>query len=127
MSMGQILAIAIIGTLLAIVVKSENNTIRLMVALATGLLIFSSICPPLQALIGILEDTATKAGVGEGYFTVVLKVIGIAYLAQFGTQVCIDAGESAIAGKVELAGKVLIMATSAPVLTGLLELVMSLV
>ena len=64
---------------------------------------------------------------GEGYFSIVLKVIGIAYLTQFGSQLCADAGESAIAAKIELAGKVLMMTAAAPVLTGLLEMVMGLV
>ncbi len=48
-----------------------------------------------------------------------LKVTGIAYLAQFGMQLCIDAGQSSIASKIELAGKIMIMIISAPVLISL--------
>lgn len=82
---------------------------------------------PLGRLIGLLRETAETAGVGDGYFAVVLKVIGIAYLTQFGAQLCADAGEGTVAAKIELAGKILMMTAAAPVLIGLLELVMGLV
>ena len=85
------------------------------------------LCVPLGNLLALLRETAEQAGVGEGYFSVVLKVIGIAYLTQFGAQLCADAGEGAIASKIELAGKVVMMTVAAPVLTGLLEMVMGLV
>ena len=70
---------------------------------------------------------AEQAGVAEGYFGIVLKVIGIAYLSQFASQLCADAGEGAVAAKIELAGKALIMAVSIPVLTEVLHVVLMLV
>jgi stage III sporulation protein AD len=82
---------------------------------------------PLAELTGLLRYTAEQAGIGGGQFAIVQKVIGIAYLTQFGAQICADAGEGAIAAKIELAGKLLMMTAAAPVLTGLLELVMGLV
>lgn len=127
MDMGQIIALGIIGTVLSLVLKRENAQISLLVSITTGVLIFLVLCAPLGALVALLQETAEKAGVGSGYFGIVLKVIGIAYLAQFGAQLCADAGEGAIASKIEMAGKVLIMATSAPVLTSLLDMVMNLV
>ena len=58
---------------------------------------------------------------------IVLKVTGIAYLAQFGMQLCNDAGQTSIAGKIELAGKIMMMVVSAPVLLSLLDVVMGLI
>ena len=69
--------------------------------------------------------TTVSAWAADG--AVVLKVIGIAYLTQFGAQLCADAGEGTVAAKIELAGKILMMTAAAPVLIGLLELVMGLV
>ena len=90
-------------------------------------MIFLWICAPLQELLQLLEQMAEQAGVTEGYFGIVLKVIGIAYLSQFGSQLCMDAGESAVAAKIELAGKVMMMMVSAPVLLELLDVVLHLV
>ncbi len=123
--MEQILVMGIIGTLLASILKQHQNQIHILMAIVTGVLIFLSICPTLQNLINILKATATQAGISDGYFGVVLKVIAVAYLAQFGSQICKDAGESAIAMKVELAGKVFIMANSAPILMNVLDMVLN--
>lgn len=127
MGIGKIIAIGLVGTVFAVLLKKENPQLALLLSAVTGILIFGIICAPLANLIGLLRETAEKAGVGAGYFAIVLKVIGIAYLTQFGAQLCADAGEGTIAAKVELAGKILMMTAAAPVLMGLLELVMSLV
>lgn len=127
MEMGRIIALGLVGTVLAVLLKKENPQIAMLVAAITGILIFGMICVPLGNLIALLRETAEQAGVGSGYFAVVLKVIGIAYLTQFGAQLCADAGEGAVAAKIELAGKILMMTAAAPVLMGLLEMVMGLV
>ena len=127
MEISKIIAFGLVGTVFSVLLKKENPQIAMLVAAATGILIFLFLCEPLKNLLFLLRETAEKAGVGEGYFAIVLKVIGIAYLTQFGSQLCADAGESAIASKIELAGKVLMMTAAAPVLTGMLEMVMGLV
>lgn len=125
--MDKILVVAIVGVLMALVLKEKNSQLALLLSITTGIIIFISICKPLEELIVMLNETAEKAGVSQGYFGIVLKIIGIAYLAQFGSQLCKDAGEGAVAIKVELAGKVLIMATSTPVLINVLQLVLDFV
>ena len=127
MDITKVIALGLIGTIFSVLLKKENPQIAMLAAAVTGILIFLMLCSPLGELISLLRETAEQAGVGEGYFGIVLKVIGIAYLTQFGAQLCCDAGESAIAAKIELAGKVLMMAAAAPVLTGLLETVIELV
>ena len=127
MEISRIIALGLIGTIFSVLLKKENPQIAMLVAVVTGILIFLMLCAPLGNLLALLKETAEQAGVGEGYFSVVLKVIGIAYLTQFGAQLCADVGEGAIASKIELAGKVLMMTVAAPVLTGLLEMVMGLV
>ncbi len=97
MSMAQIVAIALVATVLCIMIKEQRPEISLLIAVVTGVLIFMSICDRLSILLSLLEETAQKAGVGEGYFAI------------------------------ELAGKVMIMVISAPVLLSLLDVVMGLV
>ena len=126
MDITKVIALGLIGTIFSVLLKKENPQIAMLTAAVTGILIFLMLCSPLGELIILLKETAKQAGVGEGYFGIVLKVIGIAYLTQFGAQLCADAGESAIAAKIELAGKVLMMAAAAPVLTDLLETVIGL-
>ena len=127
MEITRVIALGLAGTVLSVLLKKESPQIAMLTAAVTGILIFLMLCAPLGNLISLLKETAEQAGVGEGYFSIVLKVIGIAYLTQFGSQLCADAGENSVAVKIELAGKVLMMTAAAPVLTGLLEMVMNLV
>ena len=127
MEMAGLAAFGLTGTFLALVLKKENPQFAILTALATGVLLFLQICSPLGELLDMLREMAEQAGVAEGYFGIVLKVISIAYLSQFASQLCADAGEGAVAAKIELAGKVLIMAISIPVLTEVLHVVLTLV
>ena len=107
MEIGKIIAIGLVGTIFAVLLKKENPQLAMLLAAVTGILIFGIICVPLGRLIGLLRETAETAGVGA--------------------QLCADAGEGTVAAKIELAGKILMMTAAAPVLIGLLELVMGLV
>ena len=127
MEISKIIGLGLVGTVFSVMLKKENPQFAMLTAAVTGIMIFLMLCAPLGNLISLLRETAEEAGVGEGYFGIVLKVIGIAYLTQFGAQLCADAGETAVASKIEMAGKVLMMTVAAPVLTGLLETIMGLV
>ena len=83
--------------------------------------IIGRILPLISFLVRTLTDITARTNAGPVYFSTVLKVVGIAYLAGFGAEVCRDAGERATAGKLELAGKVIILITALPVLIAVLE------
>lgn len=74
----------------------------------------------------MLERLATNANLNMVYVETILKIIGIAYIAEFGAQITRDAGQGAIAAKIELAGKVLILVMAIPILTVLIETIISL-
>ncbi len=69
----------------------------------------------------MLERLATNANLNMVYVETILKIIGIAYIAEFGAQITRDAGQGAMAAKIELAGKVLILVMAIPILTVLIE------
>lgn len=119
----QIVAIGIIATILAVILKHQNPQIAIHISIVTGLIIFLLIVTKLNYVVQFLSTLAEKVEIDLIYFTTILKVIGIAYIAEFGAQVSRDAGEEAIASKIELAGKVLIMVISIPVMSALLDLI----
>ena len=121
MEIGSLLAIAIIVTVLTVLIRSHRPEIAIWISVIAGLVIIGRILPLINFLVRTLADFASKTRVGSVYFTTVLKVVGIAYLAGFGAEVCRDAGETATAGKLELAGKVIILLTALPVLIAVLE------
>jgi stage III sporulation protein AD len=74
----------------------------------------------------MLQKMAVQAHVQTIYLETILKIIGIAYIAEFGAQISKDAGQGAIASKIELGGKILILAMAIPILTALIETILGL-
>ncbi|MCX7923268.1 MAG: stage III sporulation protein AD [Clostridia bacterium] len=119
----QIVGIGIVATILIAVLKTQRPEISLQVSILTGVVIFLLVASKLSAIISILDSYSKKVNIDTVYLATLLKIIGIAYIAEFGAEVCKDAGEGAIASKIELAGKVVIVALAVPIITSLLELI----
>lgn len=75
----------------------------------------------------MLEGIAANAKVNLVYLETILKIIGIAYIAEFASQITKDAGQGAIASKIELGGKILILAMAIPILTVMIETILKLI
>lgn len=127
MEMARIACIGVAGAVLTVMLKKYNPEISLAAALATGVVILIIILTRAAPVIDILKRMANISGIDNGYIQTVLKVIAISYISEFGVQMCTDAGVSSVASKIELAGKVLVMAVSAPILLQFLETVMNIV
>ncbi len=123
MDVFKIVGIGMAAAVLALFIKNWKPELAIQVSLAAAVIIFASVLPYLKTLIDMLKDISTRAGIETRYISIVLKVIGIAYIAQFASEICQDAGESAIASKIEFAGKVIIMTISMPVIYSLLDVI----
>lgn len=122
----QIVCIGIVAVVLSSILKSQRPEIALQISIATGILIFIVIVVKLTAVIDFVQNFSKRADIDSTYITLLLKIVGIAYIAEFGAEVCKDAGESSIASKIELAGKVTIVILAVPIITSLLDLVIKL-
>lgn len=97
-----------------------------MLVVFVGSSLFLFLIDQIQEIIGMLERIAINANVNLMYVETILKIIGIAYIAEFGAQITRDAGQGSIASKIELAGKILIMAMAIPILTVIIETILGL-
>lgn len=77
-------------------------------------------------MVAVLERLARSSGMDMIYFKTVLKIIGIAYIAEFGAQIVRDAGQDGIASKIELTGKVLIMVLAIPIISIIIDTILKL-
>ncbi|MGF7057000.1 stage III sporulation protein AD [Brassicibacter mesophilus] len=123
----QIVGIGIIATILAVVLRQQKPEYALQISIVTGLLIFLFVITKLNYVVQVLSNLAERVDLNFLYFSTILKVIGIAYIAEFGAQISRDAGENAIASKIELGGKILIMVLAIPILTALLDLIIKII
>ncbi|MFQ7472983.1 MAG: stage III sporulation protein AD [Anaerovoracaceae bacterium] len=122
----KIAALALTGVILASLMKSVNKEISLYIILATVIILFLSIIDRLSEVFLFLQNIYDKVTYGKTFFPIILKVLAVAYITDFTAQLCKDAGEGAIASKVELAGKVIIFYLAMPILSAILELIGSL-
>ncbi|MWV45044.1 stage III sporulation protein AD [Paenibacillus sp. HJL G12] len=122
----QVVGLGLIATILILVVKEQKPMFAFLLAAATGVLIFMFLMGKISTVISELERMAKSSGVEMIYLKTILKIIGIAYIAEFGAQVVRDAGQENIASKIELAGKILIMVLAVPIIGIIIETVLKL-
>lgn len=126
MSITQVVAMGIVGAALSVTLRKASPETALFIGITTGALIVLGVLGQLAAVLDLLNDMTGSASINSAYVTVIMKVIGIAYIAEFGAQTCKDAQEGSIASKIELAGKILIMSVAAPVVLDVLGTVTAL-
>ncbi|MCG7406299.1 stage III sporulation protein AD [Paenibacillus sp. ACRRX] len=122
----QIVGLGLIAAILVLVVKEQKPMFAFLISAFAGIVIFLFLIGKIEAVIKVLEDLANRSGIQPVYLKTILKIIGIAYIAEFGAQVVRDAGQDGIAAKIELAGKVLIMVMAIPIISVIIETVMKL-
>ena len=127
MEIFQIVAIGLIAAILSVLIKNQKPEIGIYISLVAGVIIFLFIATKLQSVIQILSQLAGKINIDSIYLSTILKIVGIAYIAEFGAQVCKDAGEGVMASKIEFAGKILIMEMAVPILVSLMDLIINIV
>ncbi|MEG1547806.1 MAG: stage III sporulation protein AD [Clostridia bacterium] len=126
MSVFKLIGIAIIATAALMLVRSYKPELALPLSVAAGVVILFSLLDSLSGIKVFIDSLVSKYGLNSQYIKVVFKVVGIAYLAQFASQICKDSGEGAMAGKVELVGRIMIITVSIPAIASILDVLSSL-
>lgn len=121
----QIVIIGIVILIILTILRETNPEIAIILSLIAGIVIFLIIVPKLNSIVSVLSTLAQKSGINNVYFITTLKIIGIAYITEFGSQLCIDANEKNLASKIEIAGKIIIVFLSIPIIIALMETILS--
>lgn len=126
MEIVKIIGVGIVGAMAALIVKEYKPSLAIPVSIITAVLLFLMVLSQIGYVFGVINQIAAKLNINTEYILTIIRIIGVAYLSQFGSEVCRDAGQNAVAAKVELAGKVLIVVMSLPVLITLMNLLIGL-
>lgn len=128
MTMGDVFKMAgigIVGAVLAVMLRKDRPELAMLISAATGVIIFIWLLLGIAPVLQTMESITSNLGDSAIFFTIALKVTGIALIAQFASQVCRDAGEDSIAQKIELGGKVVMLAMTVPLLLNMIELILA--
>lgn len=121
MDIVKIIGIGIVALIMIIVLKQYKPEFAVYISLIAGVLILFLVLDKLIGIVSLIEELSNKAGINHEFLGILFKITGIAFLAEFAVSLCKDLGETAIANKIDLGGKVLIIAISIPIISSLLE------
>ncbi len=121
----RLCAIGLTTALLSVFLKQHKSAVATLVSLAGGCLLLFFTLPYLKDLFAYAGMFAEKTGLNPAHIGAVLKIVGVTFVAECAAALCRDAGESALASSLEIAGKLVILGLSAPIITSLFETVLS--
>lgn len=119
----QIALLGVVGTLLALQFKSGKSEYGIYVSLAVSLFLFLCMFSRLEIFVQTVKKIADYIKLDAGQMSILLKMAGVTYVAEFASGICKDAGYQNIAVQIEIFTKLTILAIGMPVLLSLLELI----
>lgn len=120
----KIIGIALVALIIIILLKQYKPEFAIYISLLTGVLILLLVIDKLTMITQLLETIASKTSINSEFISLLLKITGIAFLSEFAVSICKDSGEGAIASKIELGSKIIIIAMSIPIISSLLEVIL---
>ncbi|MCL2342025.1 MAG: stage III sporulation protein AD [Firmicutes bacterium] len=125
MDIVKIIGVGITALVIIVVVRQYKPEFAVYVSLIAGIIILFMIMDKLAGVINLLTGLTSKASINTEFIIILLKITGISILTEFAVSVCRDSGETAIASKIDLGGKIIIIAMSIPIISSLLQLLIN--
>ncbi|HIQ98394.1 MAG TPA: stage III sporulation protein AD [Candidatus Scybalocola faecavium] len=125
MTLFKAAVLGICAVILALGFKPVKGEYSSLISMAAGGIIFSFILVKMDSIIEIIRQIAGYISINDQYIGILIRVIGVSYICEFSSSLCKDAGFSAIASQIEMAGKLTILVMSMPILLALLDTVES--
>lgn len=127
MSIGAIAGVAVIAAFVAVLLRTQRPEWAMALGVGVGVLLLFAVLRELSAVVNAVRTLWETASLASSHGTIVFKAMGICLISQLAADACEDAGEKAIAKKVELTGKVLLVALSLPLFETVAQLAVSLI
>lgn len=122
----KIIGIAIVTCVACLIVKPVRSDFAIMLSIVGGIIIIFYLLSYLSNVFDMFNNIFTVSGINSSLYAIIFKIIGIGYLTEFTASICNDTGNSSIADKVLLGGKIIILVMALPIVTSILDIVMEL-
>jgi stage III sporulation protein AD len=117
----QIVGLALVTTVLLLILRQEKPVMAVMLSIVFSAVIFILMMEKITAILDVMKELVNRAGINYFFLATVLKILGVAYLGEFAAAICSDAGEQAVARKVEFASKIIIAVLALPIIAAIIE------
>ena len=123
----KIVGIGIITTIVIIIIKQIKPEFAVVALISGVIIMLYFIFSYFGNVLNVFNQILNKTGVNSELFGIILKIVGVGYIIEFGASICADSGNPAIADKIILGGKLLILVLAMPIITNLLDLIIGLI
>lgn len=123
MEVFRIIGVGLVTALTVLIVKQIKPDIAVVLGMAGGIIMILMLVDSLTNIVTSFSAILKKSGLTTGIFSTVLKIIGVGYITEFSANLCADSGSSSIADKVLLAGKIIILVISMPIISNIIEII----
>lgn len=120
----KIVGIALIALVIIIMLKQYRPEYAIFISILTGILILFLVMDRLTGIINLIQSIEDKFSINTQFIALLIKITGIAFLSEFAVSICKDSGEAAIASKIEIGSKIIIISMSIPIISSLLEIIL---
>lgn len=127
MEIVKIILIGIVICVASVLLKQFKPELAILVSIAGGMVILIMVVNFLSSIVSNFTQIATKTSINMQLFSSVIKIVGIGYITEFGANICHDTGNSSIADKILLGGKVIILCFALPIINAMLTTIMGLI
>jgi len=127
MDVFKIIGVGFVATIIAVILKEYRKEYVIYISIIAGIIIISMSMNFLSEIISTLTNLSEKLGTNSNFIVLLLKITGISILLEFDISICKDSGENAIATKIDLGGKILILGMSVPVISKLVEILFNMI
>ncbi len=122
-----VVGFAIVAVFLIVFLRQHKPEYSLLVGIAASAMLLIYLLGDIVKIIGEIRNLFAQVDLSVEYIGLIFKVLGICYIAQFAAELCADFGQSSLAGKIELAGKISILILSLPIIKQIISLTMQLI
>lgn len=119
----KITALCIAVAMICAALRLQRPELATAVSLAGGLAALAMALSDIAGAGDWLADFRRLLGEDSDVAVVILKGAGIAVVAELGTQLCADAGERALAGRIALASRLAMLGLCVPMLSRITALI----
>ncbi len=117
----SIVALAIITLFISLFIKQYKPEFSALITVCSSVIILSIVAEKLEPLLNTYIGIAESSNINSSLFTIMVKAVGISYLTTFTSEICRDFGQSSLAGKVELFGKITLLVIASPMILKIID------
>ena len=119
----KISLLGIVAVLPAILLKNIKNEYAVLMSISVLLIIFGFAVARIQVVVDTINRLLVGINIETRYVVIILKMLGITYVAEFSAAICRDAGFGAVASQIEIFAKISLLVTGIPIINALISMI----